>query len=66
MIKVKFFPEGEKKVEIEKKLTVKQLLKRLDLLPGTALVIRDKQLLTSDTVLKEGDEIEIRVVTSRG
>ncbi|MCD6320364.1 MAG: MoaD/ThiS family protein [Candidatus Desulfofervidaceae bacterium] len=65
MIKVKFFPEGEK-VEIEKKLTVKQLLKRLNLLPGTALVIRNKQLLTSDIVLKGGDEIEIRVVTSRG
>lgn len=65
MIKVKFFPEG-KEIEIEKKLTVKQLLKRLNLLPGTALVIRDGKLLTSDIVLKEGDEIEIRVVTSRG
>jgi len=65
MIKVEFFPEG-KEIEIEKKLAVKKLLRRLDLLPGTALVIRDGKLLTSDIVIKEGDEIEIRIVTSKG
>jgi len=51
---------------IEKSLTVKQLLKRLNFIPQTALVIRKGRILTSDKVLKDGDEVEIRPVGSRG
>ncbi|MDL1956438.1 MAG: hypothetical protein LWW95_05250 [Candidatus Desulfofervidus auxilii] len=65
MIKIKFFPEG-KELTLEKSITVKTLLKRLNLLPGTVLIIKDKQLLTSDMVIKDGEEIEIRSVLSRG
>ena len=65
MIRIRFFPKG-KEITIEKSLTVKQLLKRLNLIPQTALVIKKGRILTSDKVLKDGDEVEIRPVGSRG
>ena len=65
MVKVKFFPEG-KELKIKGAFTVKKLLKKLGILPNTALVVRNKQLLTSDKWVKDGDEIEIRLITSRG
>lgn len=46
--------------------TVLQLLNRLNLRPGQALVIRDGGLLTQDRRLNHGDEILVRVVLSSG
>lgn len=42
------------------------MLDRLQLLPGTVLVIRGDQLLTEDACLDVDDEIEIRSVVSGG
>jgi len=65
MIQVRFFPEN-KEIKLEGPLTVKQLFRKLNLLPQTALVIRNGKILTSDLTLKNGDEVEIRIITSRG
>ena len=45
---------------------VKDVLKELDILPGTVLVIRGSDLLTADEVVGEGDELEVRPVMSGG
>ena len=45
---------------------MKDVLKELDILPGTVLVIRGTDLLTADEVVGEGDELEVRPVMSGG
>jgi sulfur carrier protein len=46
--------------------TVLQLLNRLGLRVNSALIIREGQLLTPDQRLNPGDQITVRLVTSRG
>ena len=53
-------------MEIAGKRRVKDLLRELDVLPETVLVIRGSELLTGDTVVGEDDEIELRPVISGG
>ena len=67
-------PEGVKiilrnprrEVELTGKRRVKELLVELDVLPGTVLVIRGDELLTSDTVVGDADVVELRPVMSGG
>jgi len=56
----------QRETEIKGPKTVGQLLKKLDLLPETVLVIRGDELITEDEALKEDDTIEIRPVISGG
>ena len=56
----------KRQVEITGKRRVKDLLRELDVLPETVLVIRGSELLTGDTVVGEDDEIELRPVISGG
>ena len=65
MIKIRFFPQGTE-LKLQKGGQVRQILKKLNLSPTTALVIKDNQLLTSDLFIKDGEEIEIRLVGSKG
>jgi len=65
MIKIRFFPQGTE-LKLQKGGQVKQILKKLNLSPTTALVIKDNRLLTSDLFVKDGEEIEIRLVGSKG
>lgn len=58
-------PAGGTK-EIPRPKTVTQLLGKLDIRPGTALVIREGELLTPDRRIAPGDAITIRSVVSRG
>ncbi|HEC93091.1 MAG TPA: thiamine biosynthesis protein ThiS [Candidatus Atribacteria bacterium] len=55
-------------LNINKRLSVNELLKELNLLPQEVLVIdtKNKKLLTPDKVLSEDMEIEIRGVISGG
>jgi sulfur carrier protein len=46
--------------------TVLQLLNKLDLRVNDALIIRDGELLTPDRHLRSGDNVTVRMVTSRG
>lgn len=45
---------------------VRELLRDLDLLPGTVLVIRNDELITDEDVVGAEDAIEIRSVISGG
>lgn len=56
----------KRQVEITGKRRVKDLLRELDVIPETVLVIRGSELLTGDTVVGEHDEIELRPVISGG
>ncbi len=55
-----------REVELAGRRQVKDLLKELNILPDTVLVIRGDELLTADRVVEEGDEIEIRPAMSGG
>jgi sulfur carrier protein len=55
-----------KEVELAGRRRVKELLAELGLLPETVLVIRGRELLTIDEVVREDDVIELRPVISGG
>lgn len=55
-----------REVELVGSRRVRELLKELDILPDTVLVIRGEELLTTDQVVGEADEIEIRPAISGG
>ena len=55
-----------KELELPGRRRVKELLRDLNVLPDTVLVIRGKELLTSDSVVTEEDVIEVRPVISGG
>jgi len=55
-----------REVEVSGKRRVKELLVELDILPGTVLVIRRDELLTSDAVVGDDDVLELRPVMSGG
>lgn len=55
-----------REVEVSGKRRVKELLRELDILAGTVLVIRGDELLTSDTVVGDEDILEVRPVMSGG
>ena len=64
-MKIRFSPSGEES-EVAGIRRVHALLERLQILPGTVLVIRGEELLTEDASLAADDEIEIRSVVSGG
>lgn len=55
-----------REVELAGRRRVKELLKELNVLPDTVLVIRGDELLTADQVVEEADEVEIRPAISGG
>ena len=55
-----------REVEVHGPRTVRDLLKHLDIVPETVLVIRGDDLLTRDQVLGSDDTIELRPVISGG
>lgn len=57
---------GGKTLRLPRPKTVAQLLNALAVHRGTALVIRDGELLTPDRRIETGDTITVRDVVSRG
>jgi sulfur carrier protein ThiS len=53
-------------VELAGRRTVARLLRDLDVIPGTAMVIRGDVLLLDSETLEDDDEVEIRHVISGG
>lgn len=53
-------------VEVQGRRRVEEILRELDLHPDTVLVIRGRELLTRDVVVREDDVIEVRPVISGG
>lgn len=64
-MKVVFLPQ-KREQEIAGEHRVGDLLRKLNLLPGTVLVIRNDELLTSEDTVADSDTIEIRNVISGG
>lgn len=55
-----------RELEVAGRRRVKELLKELDILPDTVLVIRGDELLTADQVVEAAEEVEIRPAISGG
>ena len=55
-----------REVEIKGPRRVREVLKELNLLPESVLVVRGDDLVTEDELLKDEDRIEIRPVISGG
>ncbi len=56
----------DKKLELPRQKTARQLLASLNMREETALVARNGELLTPDRRIYAGDEILVRKVTSSG
>lgn len=55
-----------REVEVPGGRRVKEILRDLDIVPETVLVIRGDTLITADQVVADGDTIELRPVMSGG
>src|SRR5206468_13067191 len=55
-----------REVEVAGNRRVKDVLRELDILPETVLVIRDDDLVTADQLVRDDDVIELRPVMSGG
>jgi sulfur carrier protein len=55
-----------REVEMAGRRRVRELLADLGVLPETVLVIRGRELLTADEVVREDDVVEVRPVISGG
>jgi len=55
-----------REVEVPGNRRVKDVLRELDILPETVLVIRGDDLITADQQVGDGDTIELRPVRSGG
>jgi len=55
-----------REVEVKGPRRVREVLKELNLLPESVLVVRGDELVTEDELLKDEDRIEIRPVISGG
>jgi sulfur carrier protein len=55
-----------REVEVAGGRRVKDVLKALDVIPETVIVIRGDSLITADQMVDDGDTIELRPVMSGG
>jgi sulfur carrier protein len=55
-----------REVDVPGNRRVKDVLRELEILPETVLVIRGDELVTADQVVSDGDTIELRPVMSGG
>lgn len=55
-----------KQVELSGRRRVGDILKALNLIPGTVMVIRGDELVTDQEMIEADDQIEIRNVISGG
>jgi sulfur carrier protein len=55
-----------REVEVPGPRRAKEVLKALDIMPETVLIIRNDELVTGDVMLEEGDTVELRPVMSGG
>ena len=58
--------QPDRTLELQGPKQVKAILKNLDIIPATVLVIRDGGLLTEDEMVRDVHSIEIRSVISGG
>ena len=58
--------QPRREIDVDGPTRVSQLLKQLDVVTESVLVIRGSDLLTTDDALEPGDVIELRPVISGG
>ncbi|HIE38771.1 MAG TPA: thiamine biosynthesis protein ThiS [Anaerolineae bacterium] len=56
----------DKEWELEGRMTVRQVVEKVGLIPETVLAVRDGRLLTEDTMLGPEDEVKLVAVISGG
>jgi len=56
----------DKEFEVRAGMTVRDALKKIEILPDSVLITRDGELLTDDEILQEDDEIRLIAVISGG
>lgn len=56
----------DKEWELEGRMTVRQAVEQVGLIPETVLAVRDGKLLTEDTVLEPDDVVKLVSVISGG
>jgi sulfur carrier protein len=56
----------DKEWELEGRMTVRQVVEKVGLIPETVLAVRDGKLLTEDTMLGPDDEVRLVAVISGG
>jgi sulfur carrier protein ThiS len=56
----------DKTWDLEGRMTVRQAVERVGLIPETVLAVRSGKLLTEDTVLQPDDEVKLVAVISGG
>ncbi len=64
-MRIVFLP-SRKELELRGSYRVADLLRELKLLPGTVLVIRNDEMLTTEDLVDDTDTVEIRNVISGG
>jgi len=64
-MEIRLEPQG-KRLMLSGRRRVGDLVRSLDLVAGTVMVIRGDQLLTDDEMVEDGDAIEVRAVISGG
>lgn len=52
--------------DMDRRMTVRQVIEAVDLAPEVVLAVQDGQLLAEDTVLEAGDEVRLIAVISGG
>ena len=68
-MQVKVFLERqneEKKVELDKEITVAELMQRLDVNRAEVIPVKNNELVTEDSTVKAGDEVKFLAVISGG
>ena len=55
-----------KKYEVKPGMTLRDSLRKIDVLPESVLAVRQGDLLTDDEILKDGDEVRLIAVISGG
>jgi sulfur carrier protein len=62
-LKIKF---RDQTFEFDREMTVRELLKELNLSPESTLVVRDDEVLTEDEKLRRDDEVRVISAISGG
>jgi len=64
-MRITLLPQG-KQLELSGRHRVREVLRQLDLVPGTVMVIRGDELVPEGEFLEGDDTVEIRAVISGG
>ena len=56
----------KKKYEVKSGMTLRDALKKLDIIPESVIPVKDGELITDDVILENGDQIKLVGVISGG